>query len=64
MMILGYLLKIRSVQIPINYKKRVGSSSVTGDVKKAFFLGIKMIILIFSMRFKINKFIVKILEKI
>src|SRR3990167_8054352 len=24
MMILGYLLKIRSVQIPINYKKRVG----------------------------------------
>jgi glycosyltransferase involved in cell wall biosynthesis len=34
------------IQIPLNYLPRVGTSSVTGDPVKAFFLGLKMIWLI------------------
>jgi hypothetical protein len=36
----------RAVQIPVNYKPRVGQSSVTGDPAKAFWLGVQMIWLI------------------
>lgn len=50
MMILGYRNGISSVQIPVQYKERVGRSSVTGDLAKAFRLGIQMIILIAGMR--------------
>lgn len=54
MMIRGYLMHFTCVQIPINYKERVGISSVTGDFKKAFKLGTQMIILIVLMRFKLD----------
>jgi len=64
MMIRGYQLKLKAVQIPVNYKERVGKSSVTGDLKKAFVLGLKMIILIFGLRFNLGKGFVKLLEKI
>jgi len=40
------------MEIPVNYKPRVGRSSVTGSMKKAFFLGIRMIYLIVRYRFK------------
>jgi len=50
MMVLGYLRGLRSVQIPVNYRPRVGKSSVTGDLRKAFVLGVQMILLIGSMR--------------
>jgi glycosyltransferase involved in cell wall biosynthesis len=40
------------IEIPVNYKPRVGKSSVTGSMKKAFVLGIKMILLIFRYRLK------------
>lgn len=50
MIIVGYQMNLKSVQIPINYKKRVGKSSVTGDFFKAFSLGVKMILLIIVMR--------------
>ena len=63
MMVLGFLLKIPCVQIPVNYKNREGVSSVTGNFFKAFKLGIQMIILIFSMRFCIEKKIIKLLQK-
>ncbi len=36
----GYKNNIKSIQIPIVYKQRVGESSVTGDFRKAFGLGI------------------------
>ena len=40
------------IEIPVNYKPRVGKSSVTGSMKKAFVLGIKMILLIFRYKLK------------
>jgi glycosyltransferase involved in cell wall biosynthesis len=42
----------RVIQIPVNYKPRVGSSSVTGDPIKAFRLGLRMIALITKARFE------------
>lgn len=36
----------RTVQIPVNYRPRVGQSSVTGDPATAFWLGLQMIWLI------------------
>lgn len=38
------------VEIPVNYKSRVGESSVTGSFYKAFVLGIQMIILVWQYR--------------
>ncbi len=43
MMLLIILHKIKFIEIPVNYKPRVGESSVTGSKIKAFFLGITMI---------------------
>lgn len=39
------------VQIPVNYKERVGTSSVTGKITASIVLGVKMIILILCKRF-------------
>lgn len=50
MMVLGYRYGLRSVQIPVNYKARAGESSVTGDLRRAFWLGLQMIALILTMR--------------
>ena len=44
--------KISFVEIPVNYKKRVGKSSVTGSKLKAFILGIVIMLLILKYRFK------------
>ena len=60
MMVRGYLMHFRSIQIPVNYKQRVGISSVTGDFKKAFKLGMQMIVLIIAMRFSIEKWLFKL----
>jgi glycosyltransferase involved in cell wall biosynthesis len=38
------------VEIPVNYHQRVGESSVTGDLWKAFKLGMRMIVLVFEYR--------------
>lgn len=46
MMICSLRAGFRVIQIPVNYLPRVGTSSVTGDPIKAFFLGLKMIALI------------------
>ena len=48
--------KTKFIEIPVNYKPRVGKSSVTGSMRKAFFLGLKMIKLILQYRFKRIKF--------
>ena len=42
---------LRCVEIPVNYRARVGESKITGDLKKAFFLGLRMIRMIVAARF-------------
>jgi glycosyltransferase involved in cell wall biosynthesis len=44
MMLLSLIARERIIQIPVNYRPRVGKSSVTGDRIVAFRLGIRMII--------------------
>ena len=46
MIILVVKNKIPFIQIPVNYKQRIGKSSVTGSLPKAILLGIEMIFLI------------------
>ena len=43
--------RIPFVEIPVNYRNRVGHSSVTGDFWKAFRLGLRMILLVAEYRF-------------
>jgi len=43
--------RIPFVEIPVNYRERVGESSVTGDLWKAFRLGMRMIALVLEYRF-------------
>ncbi len=50
MMVISVLVKMRIIQIPVNYPKRVGTSSVTGNKFVAFFLGLRMIRLILGYR--------------
>ncbi len=52
MMLLSMVNKLRILQIPVNYKDRVGKSSVTGDFYKAFKLGMQMIFYIVWFRMK------------
>jgi glycosyltransferase involved in cell wall biosynthesis len=52
MMVLSILMKMKIVQLPVNYTKRIGQSSVTGNKLTAFFLGLKMIKLILQYRVK------------
>ena len=56
-MLLTIIEKISFIEIPVNYKERVGVSSVTGNKWKAFILGITMIVLIlkFFIRAALNK---------
>jgi glycosyltransferase involved in cell wall biosynthesis len=43
---------IKFIEVPINYKKRVGQSSVTGSKWKAFVLGLEMIL--FTLKHRLN----------
>jgi glycosyltransferase involved in cell wall biosynthesis len=52
MMVLTVLMKASMIQIPVNYTKRVGTSSVTGSKWVAFRLGLRMIALILSYRLR------------
>lgn len=63
MMILGFLKSERCVQIPVNYRKRVGVSSVTGDFWKALVLGLKMIALILTYRVGLQRHVVPLLDR-
>ncbi len=51
-MMLSLLYGQPMVQIPVNYTKRVGTSSVTGDPLKAVQLGVCMILLILEYRLR------------
>jgi glycosyltransferase involved in cell wall biosynthesis len=46
--------RIPFVEIPLNYHARVGVSSVTGSFWKAFWLGMRMIVLVLSYRFGLH----------
>lgn len=50
LLLLVILNGIHFIEIPVNYKKRVGESSVTGSKLKAFFLGLSMIGMILRYR--------------
>ena len=50
MMVLSVLADQKIIQIPVNYTKRVGTSSVTGNKWVAFRLGLRMIALILDYR--------------
>lgn len=52
MTLLAITNKLRLVEIPVNYKQRVGQSSVTGSTMKAFVLGMTMISMILMHRLK------------
>jgi len=52
MMVLSLLHGLRVIQIPVNYLPRVGESSVTGDIRKAIWLGLWMIGLVLRYRVK------------
>lgn len=52
MMLIARMKGLKSIQIPVHYKDRVGESAVTGDFKKAFKLGMQMIFLIITFRFR------------
>ena len=49
-LLLPVIMRVRLVQVPVNYHPRVGVSSVTGDVRKTIRLGLRMIALVLSMR--------------
>jgi glycosyltransferase involved in cell wall biosynthesis len=51
MMLIIFMRRFRTIEISVNYLERVGTSSVTGDLKKAVVLGLTMII--FTIRFYI-----------
>jgi glycosyltransferase involved in cell wall biosynthesis len=50
MMLLSLQQNLKVVQIPVNYLPRVGTSSVTGDTRKAVLLGLWMIGLVLNFR--------------
>lgn len=57
MMVRGYQMGFRCVQIPVNYKERTGLSSVTGNLKKSIILGVQMIVLIVAMRLGVDRWL-------
>ena len=52
MILLSIEKRIRFIQIPVNYQKRVGTSSVTGNKIKALTLGMTMVWFAFCRRIK------------
>jgi len=55
MMLMIIRNKIKFIELPINYKKRIGESSVTGSRLKAIIVGFNMLILVFKHRLGIIK---------
>src|SRR3989338_1255758 len=51
-MLLTIINKIRFIEVPLNYRKRIGESSVTGSFWKAFKLGWIMVGLVLRYRLK------------
>lgn len=54
MVLLAIVRGFKVVQIPVNYRPRVGSSAVTGDLKKTLRLGTQMIVMVVRARMSNN----------
>lgn len=52
MLLLAVIQRAKVVQVPVNYRPRVGESSVTGDLGKTITLGLEMIRLLVKMRLR------------
>jgi len=52
MMLLSLISGLRVVQVPVNYTRRIGTSSVTGDPGKAITLGFEMLWMIAQYRLR------------
>lgn len=52
LMLLVILNDLAFVEIPVNYRSRVGVSSVTGSKVRAFFLGCEMILMVLGYRLR------------
>lgn len=52
MMLVSIIMRARLVQVPVNYRTRVGVSAVTGNRVKAFGLGLRMIAMIWAFWFR------------
>jgi glycosyltransferase involved in cell wall biosynthesis len=52
MMILALINDLRVIEIPVNYRGRVGQSKITGNLSGAISTGLRMIMIIISYRFK------------
>ncbi|PZR75374.1 MAG: glycosyltransferase family 2 protein [Chthoniobacterales bacterium] len=62
MMVRGFRLKLKCVQIPVNYLERTGISSVTGNLGKSIVLGAQMTVLIIAMRFRLERWLLPLLR--
>lgn len=51
MVILALAKGLRVIEVPVNYRSRVGESKITGNFRGAFITGMKMIWLILRYRF-------------
>jgi glycosyltransferase involved in cell wall biosynthesis len=52
MVILGLIARLRIIEVPVNYRGRLGQSKITGSFRTAWRVGWKMIRLIVSYRFR------------
>ncbi|MGL5819943.1 MAG: glycosyltransferase family 2 protein [Phycicoccus sp.] len=52
MLLISVITRARMVQVPVNYRERVGVSSVTGEFGKTVALGLEMIGLVLRMRLR------------
>jgi glycosyltransferase involved in cell wall biosynthesis len=55
MMVLSFLLGQRVIQVPVNYRRRVGTSSVTGSTTVAARVGLQMIALVSRYRVRARR---------
>jgi hypothetical protein len=51
-MLVAIRSKLKCVEIPVNYRGRIGESKITSDFWKSFKLGMRMIFMIIGYRFK------------
>lgn len=52
LMLLVIINKLNFIEIPVNYKSRIGTSKITGNIIRAIGVGLRMIGLILQYRFK------------
>jgi hypothetical protein len=52
MVILGLKRRLKIIEIPVNYRGRVGESKITGNLKGVLRTGFRMIGIVLKYRFK------------